>query len=342
MRAEQEQAIRERAYAIWEQEGHPEGKALDHWLLAEAFNATEPEPPTPSPAPRGIPLWDRALRWWRQADHQRRTANATALLASGTILLAMFSLLTLFVTHCDTTRLIEDPRVASTQQHNDTLAALTKTTDVVSETHALADAAQKTANAAIQANQLTLNTFVAGQRPWVLYDDARPTSPLVIGDDRLSLEFTLLVKNYGHSPAREVALIAKMIDFGFKNQIPYVERRKLCEPERGFAKQITGRTLAASDMTIPLSTIVGFSADEFRKIINSTANKLLMPVIIGCIDYQSIFDNIHHQTPFELEVYKVNRNNPSESLFTIESSQTSIPAEELRFRRSPLLMDAPD
>ena len=29
-------AIRERAYAIWEHEGHPEGKALDHWLQAEA------------------------------------------------------------------------------------------------------------------------------------------------------------------------------------------------------------------------------------------------------------------------------------------------------------------
>src|SRR5271155_1850874 len=31
---EREQAIRERAYAIWEEEGRPDGKALDHWLRA--------------------------------------------------------------------------------------------------------------------------------------------------------------------------------------------------------------------------------------------------------------------------------------------------------------------
>jgi hypothetical protein len=31
-----EQAIRERAYAIWEEEGRPEGCHLDHWLRAEA------------------------------------------------------------------------------------------------------------------------------------------------------------------------------------------------------------------------------------------------------------------------------------------------------------------
>jgi hypothetical protein len=30
------QAIRERAYEIWEQEGRPDGKDLDHWLRAEA------------------------------------------------------------------------------------------------------------------------------------------------------------------------------------------------------------------------------------------------------------------------------------------------------------------
>ena len=31
-----EQAVRERAYAIWEEEGRPEGRHLDHWLRAEA------------------------------------------------------------------------------------------------------------------------------------------------------------------------------------------------------------------------------------------------------------------------------------------------------------------
>jgi Protein of unknown function (DUF2934) len=31
-----EQAIRERAYAIWEEEGRPEGRHLDHWVRAEA------------------------------------------------------------------------------------------------------------------------------------------------------------------------------------------------------------------------------------------------------------------------------------------------------------------
>jgi Protein of unknown function (DUF2934) len=31
-----EQAIRERAYRIWEAEGRPDGKELDHWLRAEA------------------------------------------------------------------------------------------------------------------------------------------------------------------------------------------------------------------------------------------------------------------------------------------------------------------
>lgn len=30
-----EQKVRELAYAIWEKEGRPEGKALEHWLKAK-------------------------------------------------------------------------------------------------------------------------------------------------------------------------------------------------------------------------------------------------------------------------------------------------------------------
>ena len=33
---DREQAIRERAYAIWEEEGRPGGQHLNHWFRAEA------------------------------------------------------------------------------------------------------------------------------------------------------------------------------------------------------------------------------------------------------------------------------------------------------------------
>jgi hypothetical protein len=42
MSQEREQIIRERAYAIWEQDGCPEGRCLAHWSQAEAEIGNEP------------------------------------------------------------------------------------------------------------------------------------------------------------------------------------------------------------------------------------------------------------------------------------------------------------
>jgi Protein of unknown function (DUF2934) len=42
MAADSKQAIRERAYAIWEEEGCPLDRDLDHWLRAEAEIAAAP------------------------------------------------------------------------------------------------------------------------------------------------------------------------------------------------------------------------------------------------------------------------------------------------------------
>jgi hypothetical protein len=36
-----EERIRERAYEIWERVGRPEGKAVEHWLQAEAEISAE-------------------------------------------------------------------------------------------------------------------------------------------------------------------------------------------------------------------------------------------------------------------------------------------------------------
>jgi hypothetical protein len=45
------QSIAERAYLIWEQTGRPEGKALEHWLRAEAEVAAEPAARMPRSKP---------------------------------------------------------------------------------------------------------------------------------------------------------------------------------------------------------------------------------------------------------------------------------------------------
>jgi hypothetical protein len=42
-----EQAIRERAYAIWEEEGRPDGRDLDHWRRAEQEISSADEAETP-------------------------------------------------------------------------------------------------------------------------------------------------------------------------------------------------------------------------------------------------------------------------------------------------------
>jgi Protein of unknown function (DUF2934) len=53
--------VSERAYAIWEQAGCPEGKALDNWLQAEAELSEAPVPPK-SDVPNIVPQKRRRMR----------------------------------------------------------------------------------------------------------------------------------------------------------------------------------------------------------------------------------------------------------------------------------------
>jgi len=56
MQLAQQEIIRERAYAIWEQEGRPEGREWDHWLRAASEvagrNGTAIHTPAPIKSPR--------------------------------------------------------------------------------------------------------------------------------------------------------------------------------------------------------------------------------------------------------------------------------------------------
>jgi len=59
-----EQAIRERAYFLWEQEGHPRGGSISHWLRAETEAETEAEAEAAASTATGEP---NVLIWLRRA-----------------------------------------------------------------------------------------------------------------------------------------------------------------------------------------------------------------------------------------------------------------------------------
>jgi hypothetical protein len=59
MATERERAIRERAYAIWEDEGHPHGKDLAHWVRAEAEMRVFNPPNIPPAMQQAIDLFLR-------------------------------------------------------------------------------------------------------------------------------------------------------------------------------------------------------------------------------------------------------------------------------------------
>ena len=50
MNGRSHEAIRERAYVIWEREGRPQGRELEHWLQAESELAKVDETPLQSKA----------------------------------------------------------------------------------------------------------------------------------------------------------------------------------------------------------------------------------------------------------------------------------------------------
>ena len=72
---DKEMRVREIAYRLWEEEGHPEGAAQRHWLAAEAMlGASDPERKTIESEPLG----DERPPEMLPASARKRRATATA------------------------------------------------------------------------------------------------------------------------------------------------------------------------------------------------------------------------------------------------------------------------
>ena len=63
---DRERRVRERAYEIWEQEGRPDARSLDHWLSAKQELETEIGPDAELAEDQGLPA-DPAVEEERRA-----------------------------------------------------------------------------------------------------------------------------------------------------------------------------------------------------------------------------------------------------------------------------------
>ena len=72
-----EEDVGRRAILLWEREGRPEGRALDHWLQAEAQLAAEGRPDITTDEARGA-AHGRAAQTERRSNARRRSIHPQA------------------------------------------------------------------------------------------------------------------------------------------------------------------------------------------------------------------------------------------------------------------------
>jgi hypothetical protein len=116
------------------------------------------------------------------------TAQATLALALGTVALAIVSLIALLVTHADTRVLIKQTRLASDQQHIDTLTALRKTDATITAMKTQAD---------IMRGQL--DQMRSEGRAWVSIEPF--LGNVTWNKDGVSINLKFTMKNTGKLPA---------------------------------------------------------------------------------------------------------------------------------------------
>jgi hypothetical protein len=176
------------------------------------------------------------------------------------------------------------------------------------------EVARQTAANQLQVMQGQLNSMMASQRPWVYADIAlyKPPNPagrsLWFDDDGLHITIEFILHNTGSLPANSVRIDMRP---HVMLTAPIVAQRELCDPLRAAPVNALG-TIGPSlfpgqaytesqSWVLPMPDI---EKDPAYKLFNEAPNKrpgqvpMILPLIVGCVDYQIPGGKEHHQTRF--------------------------------------------
>jgi hypothetical protein len=162
---------------------------------------------------------------------------------------------------------------------------------------------------AYQQTKILSATNEMSQRPWIslvglpvitssLDVSPMPRFPRVPDSDGISVGLNLEVTNSGHSPARRVGVAASLFDISQTNLLR--EQETLCaeftkpNPSRG---QIFETTLFPGDKHTFQRVATFRSVSKLRER-DKDKKAIFYAALVGCIDYQFMFEDGHHQTGF--------------------------------------------
>jgi|HubBroStandDraft_1064217.scaffolds.fasta_scaffold11268_3 hypothetical protein len=226
------------------------------------------------------------------------------------------------VTEADRQR--RDAKDTLDQQRKDAAVALEEQTKRADRANALADRSAKAAEATakVSAEQLEI-----GERPWVKVVEVKPRSgtPLRFTDitayrkvegQKYTVDFFYEVhlKIIGPSPALNIDVWPELYlpewssqtvgHVGYSNAV-VAEENRVCNEFAKRKKEIKGGGTAAFPNETPV-LYQGAQANIFevnKSHFSDMPGEYILPVLIGCVDYQFQSSEKHHQTRFVYEAF---------------------------------------
>jgi hypothetical protein len=174
------------------------------------------------------------------------------------------------------------------------------------------------ANRQLNAMQGQLDVMKIDERPWVsLQGPAIVTTQLNIVIDPpenrlIMLGLNFIIKNVGKNPARRVGIVLRIVN-AFDAPDLLSEQARICadalRPLKAGAKYVEFTMFPGDQYTIPrLAFMQPEAINEAQKRRSKDGQTVILPRIIGCVDYQFLSDETHHQTGFIFDIWQKDPN----------------------------------
>jgi hypothetical protein len=175
------------------------------------------------------------------------------------------------------------------------------------DTEASLNVSKDAVNAAVQANNLNREIFLASERPWI------PAKVETVGSIRydengLNIIFRFKLKNIGKSPAKHVWIYPRLVAsiLGQNNDLLSMQK-ELSEQAKKMSGVTLGHTIFPNDVFVQ---DLGMSFNKEQIAEAAKGFDCLLLSLVGVIDYSFVFEEGHHQSGFIFEVRRLDVPRP--------------------------------